>query len=124
MALEALTYAGLVDEITNRLSHEGKEYSKADVKNILKAFQDETIDCLANGYKVSLPGFCRFETRFSPAKKKGELVRNPSTGEMTPRAEGKPAVFKVKAFASSVLTRSLPSMTTKQGKELKASLGG
>lgn len=123
MALDSITQSGLIDEIVDRLGKDGKQYSKADVRNILKAFEEETIDCVANGYKVSLPGFVRFEPRFQAAKRKGELVRNPSSGEMAPRAEGQPAKFKVKAFASSALAKRLPSITSTQGKALKRAIG-
>lgn len=120
MALESLSYAEFTDEMMKRL--DGTGISRVDAKKVLKAFEEEVIDCAANGYKVSVPGFVRFQPRYVAAKRKGEMVRNPTTGETAPRAVGVPASFKLKAFVSSSAAKRLPDPARAAGKNLKAML--
>lgn len=130
-----LTEAQFVKELTGRINgadvkyagEDGKRYTLPDlderaVKAILGAVKAEVISCVTNGYKVTLNQFGRFEPVFVPEKKKGEMVRNPTTGETKPRAEGVPAGFKAKAFMSSTVKNLFPSTRTNAGKELMAKL--
>src|SRR4051794_8916136 len=94
MALERLTYSDFVGEVAKRT-----EVDEKTVKKVLTGFREEVIDCAANGYAVTIPSFIKFTLKFEPAKRKGEMIRSPQSGEMQPRKEGKPAGFKLKAAA-------------------------
>lgn len=88
----------------------------------LKEFKRTVAECVAAGERVSLTKLVKFEPKYVPAKMKGEMVRNPRTGETVPRAETVPASFKVKASASPALKKEFPKTTTKAGKDLAARL--
>lgn len=126
-----LTEAQFVKELTGRINgadvkyagEDGKRYTLPDlderaVKAILGAVKAEVVDCVTNGYKVTLNQFGRFEPVFVPEKKKGEMVRNVATNQMQPRAEGVPAGFKAKAFMSSSVKNLFPSIRSNAGKQL------
>lgn len=115
-----LTEAQFAKELSKRL---GDGVSDAQTREFLKAFKEEVTDCLINGYKVTLSGLVRFEPKYVAAKPKGELVRNPATGEMQKRAAAVPASFRAKAYASSAVTKFFPSIRTKTGQELASLLG-
>lgn len=114
-----LSESEFIDEVVNRL---GGAMPKTQVRAVVKAMKEEIADCLANGYKVTLTGLVRFEPKFVPEKKKGEPVRNPSTGETAPRAKTVPASFKAKAFASSSLKKVFPTIKSSAGTELAKQL--
>lgn len=86
--------------------------------NILRGLPGIVLSHLGKGERVSLPGFLKLEVKHVPAKRKGELVRNPATGEMQRRLEPVAARFKVKASASTALGKNLPGANTAQGKRL------
>lgn len=109
-----LTESQFASELAKRL-----DVSESEVKKFIKGFKAEVVDCLANGYKVSFAGLVRFEPKYVSAKAKGEMVRNPGTGEMAPRKVAEPASFKAKAFASSAIAKFFPSLRTNAGKALE-----
>jgi nucleoid DNA-binding protein len=113
-----LTEAQFIDELLKRCDG----MSKADVKLVVKAFKEEVVDCLTNGYKVSLSGLVRFEPKYVGEKKKGEMVRNPATGETQPRAASVPASFRAKAYASSAIAKQFPTTRSSVGKALATQL--
>ena len=88
----------------------------------LKTFKQTLAECVVEGNKVNLSGLLRVEPKFVPAKPKGEMVRNPSTGKTAPRAVAVPAAFKVKATASPSLKAAFPSTRTGAGKALAEKL--
>jgi nucleoid DNA-binding protein len=97
-------------------------YPQREVRDILSAVKDEIVDNLVDGSKVNLMGLVRFTPSYVAAKKKGELVRNPATGEMIKRAAGVPASFRVKASASSAIKKQFPSVASSAGKKLESLL--
>jgi hypothetical protein len=115
-----LVASGAIDTFAKKATNGGLD--EKDVQKLgtalVKAFKAETVDCITNGYKVTLSNLLRIEPRFVPEKPKGEMVRNPGTGETKPRAKAEPASFTVKAFASKALRNSFPSLRSKAGKDL------
>ena len=123
MALHDLTYADFKLEVGKRLAANqpgASPISKATIDAVFKAFIEETVDCLSQGYKVSIPGLVKFGVAYVPAKRKGEMVIPFGGGEPQPRAESVPAGFRAKAYASSAIKKAFPKMTAKAGKELAA----
>lgn len=115
----ALTEGDFVKEFAKRLGLDAEKPADVkEAKRILAAFKAEMIDCVINGYKVTLNGFGRFEARYVPAKLKGEMVRAPGSTELKPRATGEPESFKAKAFMSPAVSKQFPSTRTKAGKSL------
>jgi nucleoid DNA-binding protein len=122
MAAQTLNEVAFAKEFAKRLGLDPEQ--KADLteaRRILTAFKDEVTDCLVNGYKVTLTNFVRFEPRFSPAKAMGEMVNVPGRGQQ-PRAKAEPAGFKAKAFTSESISAAFPSIRSKAGQELAATL--
>lgn len=118
MALNPLTYAEFKAEVTKRLAADGREVTKASVDAFFKAFIEETTDCLANGFAVTIPGLVKFTLAYTPAKRKGELVKPFGGGDPVPRAESKPAALRAKAYASASIKNALPKLTTNLGKQI------
>lgn len=90
----------------------------ATVRNVVKALKADVVDRVVRGERVNLQGLAKFEPKLVAGKKKGELVRNPRTGETTPRPESIPASFKVKASASSSIKKLFPAVKSAAGKRL------
>lgn len=61
-----------------------------DVKPVIEAFFDETIQTLAEGYRIEIRGF----GAFSAKERKARLGRNPRTGEAVNIPKYKTPVFK------------------------------
>lgn len=116
--MQTIGYTELVD----RVAAGTDGVSRRDIKNVLDVFKVEVLEALSDGAKVTIPSFVRFEPRFVPAKRKGEMVRRPD-GNVVPRAEGQPAGFKAKAFVSPAVAKAFPSVTSQRGKALKEALG-
>lgn len=115
---EPLSESAFIGEVTRRVNlglTEEKQLHPTIVRLVVKAFKEEVIDCLKNGYKVTLNGLVRFEPKYVTPKPKGEMVRNPGTGETAPRAAAIPASFTSKAFMSSAIKKVFPSTKTKAG---------
>lgn len=110
-----LSESELIDEVVTRL---GDGFNKAQVRQVVKALKEEAVDCLANGYKVTLSGLLTLTPTAKKGRKKGTKVRNPFDGtEKTLRAD-EPDKFKVKAKASSAILNSFPSVRTGDGQTL------
>lgn len=116
---QPLSESELVDEVVDRL----EDFSKAQVKNVVKALKEEIADCLANGYKVSLSGLLTLTPTAKPGRKKGTKVRNPFDGTEKTLRTDEPDKFKVKAkVSSSIVNKQFPSVKSKAGQELLAQL--
>lgn len=94
-------------------------YPQGEVREIVSALSAEIVDYLVGGNKVSLTGFVTFKPSYVPEKKRGELVRNPATGEMMKRAKAEPASFRVKATASPSIKKQFPSVKSAAGAKLE-----
>jgi nucleoid DNA-binding protein len=84
-------------ELMNFLSEESGIEAK-DVKKVMTKLEEAILGSLApKGVgNFTLPGLVKFITRKVPARKAGQLVRNPATGEMV-KGKAKPASVRVKA---------------------------
>lgn len=122
MAKQKLTEAQFTARLAENLGDFEYVGGERGARIWLKEFKKTVAECLAEGNQVSLTGLLRMEPRLVPEKKKGEMVRNPSTGETRPRAASEPASFKVKAFASSSLRAIFPAVRTAAGKRLAEQL--
>jgi nucleoid DNA-binding protein len=116
--MERLTFPELVESVSAASGVDDKT-----TRAVIEHLRDEVIGWAAEGYSVSIPRLVKFQVRHQPAKRKGELVRNPATGEMAPRKEGVPESFKLKAFALPTASEGLPTAKTKEGKALKEAIG-
>lgn len=113
-----LSEAEFIEEITKRLDTSGGGLSKAQVKSVVKALKEEAIDCVSNGYKITLSGLLTLTPVAKAGRKKGTKVRNPFDGtEKTLRAD-EPDKFKVKAKVSSAVLKEFPSAKKAEGQEL------
>lgn len=118
-----LSESELIDEVLKRLEGNGGEgWTKADVKQAVKAIKDEIEDCLINGYKVSLGGLLTLTPVAKPGRKKGAKVRNPFDGTTKTLRSDEPDKFKIKAKVSSTIVKSFPSSTSAAGRELLTQL--
>ena len=113
-----LTEAQFVERLAANLGDFEYVGGKRGAQMWLREFKKTVAECVVEGKKVSLTGLVRFEPKYVPGKEKGELVRNPRTGETTPRAESIAPRFKVKAFASSAIGKQFPGTSTAAGKSL------
>lgn len=114
-----LTEAEFLQEITDRL--EGR-IPLGTVRAVVKALKEEAVECLANGYKVSLSGLFTITPQIKAGRKKGTVVRNPfDQSERTLRSD-EPDKFKVKAKASPAIIKNFPTTTSAVGKELAKQL--
>jgi nucleoid DNA-binding protein len=118
MALDKITYGTLVEEIAKDTEIEAKV-----VKQVLEGLRSNVIHFTSSGIEVALPKLVKFKAKHVAAKRKGEMVRNPSTGEMSPRAEAQPAKFLLKATALQGEFAGGPIVTSAQGRRLKEALG-
>jgi len=75
----------LVDKIVSKTN-----YSKKQIQEILKSFQDVIIKALKKGKKVNIVGFGRFEVK----TRKGRKGVNPRTGKKIKIKSIKIAKFK------------------------------
>jgi len=112
--LSSVTEAQLVKDIAYSLA-----MPQSDVKKVIDAFKEEVVDHLVSGTKVNLVGFGSWTPVYVKPKRKGEMVRNPSTGEEAPRAKAVDAAFKVKASASPSLKTKFPKVKTAPGAKLE-----
>jgi nucleoid DNA-binding protein len=112
-----LSEAELVDEIVTRLSDEEK-FTKANVREVVKALKAEVADCLQNGYKVTLTGLVIFTPKVKNGKKKGAKVRNPSDGSETIIKKDQPDEFSARASVSKSVKEGFPSLKSNAGQEL------
>ena len=118
-----MSEAEFVDRLLANIPRGTDLWAPRYAKVFLKTFKQTVKECVAEGYRVNFAGLVKFEPKFIPVKPKGEMVRNPRTGETAPRAAAVPAAFKVKATASSSLKAAFPSTRTNAGKELAERLG-
>lgn len=111
-----LSEAEFVEEIAGRLDG---AVSKGQVKQVVKALKEEAIDCLANGYKVTLTGFLTLTPTAKAGRKKGTVVRNPFDGSTKTLRSDEPDKFKVKAKASAaIVNKHFPSVKSGAGVDL------
>jgi DNA-binding protein HU-beta len=106
MALQLVTAAEMVSDLADRTG-----WSKSDVRTFLDHFGNFTLDNVAEGYRVKLPGGIVVGAQVTPARK-ARKGRNPATGEeiQIPKA---PASAKVKAKIVQPLSAiELPSVAT------------
>lgn len=114
-----LSESEFVSEIVTRL---GDEVPAATVKKVVKALKEEAVDCLANGYKITLTSFLIMTPTAVKGRRKGTKVRNPfDNTEKTLRSD-EPDKFKVKAKASSTIVKSFPSIKSADGQALHKQL--
>jgi nucleoid DNA-binding protein len=120
---QPLTEAEFIVELGKRLEASGTLLSAADLRAVVKGLKAEAIDCLANGYKVTLSGFATFVPVAKAGRKKGTVVRNPFDGSTRTLRADEPDKFRVKARASgSIVSKHFPTARTQQGKDLLAQL--
>jgi len=110
-----LSESEFVDEIVSRL---GDGYSRAQVRNVVKALKEEAIDCMSNGYKVTLSGLLTLTPSAKPGRKKGTKVHNPFDGTSKTLRSDEPDKFKVKAKVSSSVLKAFPSVKSSSGQAL------
>lgn len=115
----ALSESEFVSEIANRL---GDEVPAAVVKKVVKALKEEAVDCLANGYKVTLTSFLTMTPTAVKGRKKGTKVRNPFDGTEKTLRSDEPDKFRVKAKASTVIAKQFPSIKSADGQALHKQL--
>ena len=85
-------------ELIDRI-HESSGLSKSDAESALNAFIEAVQATVANGDKVTLPGFGVFGPKATAAR----TARNPRTGEMIQVPASKSAKFTVgKQFKAQV----------------------
>ena len=112
-----LSESDFIEEVATRSGQ-----PRSTVRDVVKALKVEAIDCLANGYKVSLSGLLTLEPQAKPGRKKGTVVRNPFDGSERTLRSDEPDKFKVKAKASSAIVKSFPGVKSKDGQALLAQL--
>lgn len=110
-----LTEAQFIEEVTTRLDG---EVTKAQVRAVVKAIKDEAIDCLANGYKVTLSGLLTLTPTAKPGRKKGTVVRNPFDGSTKTLRADEQDKFKVKAKVSGSVVTAFPGVRSANGQAL------
>lgn len=119
MAAKTLTFAEFLGEVAE---HRTDTLSKAQIKHAVEAIAEELGDCMANGYKVSIPGVAIFTPRAKAGRKKGTVVRNPFDGSEKTLKKDEPDSVVVKVKAAGRLKDALPSPTSKAGAELVKAL--
>jgi nucleoid DNA-binding protein len=114
-----LSEGDLITEIHSRLTKDGADVSVADVRKFVKAFKEEVVDCLSNGYKVSLSGLLTITPTAKPGRKKGTKVRNPFDGTTKTLRADEPDKFRIKAKVSTAIVNNhFPKATTAAGQAL------
>lgn len=117
MPADALTIADVKQEmIDNRLDG----VSRKVVNDVVKALVEEVHDCLANGYKVTIPGLGTYEPVLKAGRKKGTVVRNPFNGTEKTLRSDEPDKFVVKVKKPQGIANRVgfPSLKSKNGQEL------
>lgn len=116
MAAEPLTHGEFLNELSE---HPALEHlSKSDIKLVLAEAAAELGDCLANGYKVNIPGFGNYKPVAKKGRKKGTLVRNPFDGSERKLLATEPDKIGVKIGANAKLKAHLPEPGTTNAKSL------
>lgn len=115
----------LIAAMTEELHADGGEWTKADVKTALEAFESVVTSALCSGDPVTISGFVKFVRKDTPAKP-SRPGRNPATGE-TIQLKPKPASVAVrtsplKKLKDTVIESSAKS-TTKASKKAKKKKG-
>src|SRR5687767_9064943 len=87
---------------------EETELSRADVKNVLAAFEELLIEQINNAEKVKIGGLVQLDVKLKPATK-ARKGRNPATGEEITIA-AKPASVAVKARPLAKAKAAVPSV--------------
>lgn len=113
-----LTEAQFVEEVVTRIENGDVALSKAQVKAVVKAFKEEIVDCLANGYKVSLSGLLTLTPVAKPGRKKGTVVRNPFDGSTKTLRADESDKFKVRPKVSTAVLGAFPSAKSTAGQGL------
>lgn len=90
----------LIAAVTEELGGDANEWSKAEVKSCLEAFESVVVRSCQQGDPVMLSGFVKFARVDRPAR----TGRNPATGETIKIAAKSVAkVTALKAFKDAVL---------------------
>lgn len=122
--LETIT----VREISDRLAERGvlcdlineQGLTRRTSRALVDALIEEIVRCVAEGKRVNL-GIIRVEPKFRPAKPR-RTMRRPTDGEPIEVA-AQPAQLRVRTIATKRFHEELPSLRTKKGKEIAATLG-
>lgn len=120
MAAEALSYGDFLEEV---VTNQEVSVSKGQVKAVLEAVALELGDCLANGYKVNIPGVGNFKPVAKAGRKKGTEIRNPFDGTTKRLTANEPDKIKVKIVPNAKLKAHLPEAGTANAKKLIKALG-
>lgn len=118
MPAQVLSFTGLKKEVGSRMERNGHTVSKSAIDGVMKALTEEIIDCLSQGYKVTLPGVVTLEPQLKPGRKKGAVISNPFDGTSRTLRSDEPDKFIVKAKRSLSLHNHFPSIKSKAGIEL------
>ena len=109
--------------IIKRLASDG-ELSHNDsvtvIRTVVRGLKDEMIDCIVQGYKVSLTGLASFEPVVKAGRKKGTEVRNPFKPDEPPKVlrADEPDKFALKISKSPAVGAKFPTLKSSAGKEL------
>lgn len=116
MAAETLTHGEFLNELSEHpaLQH----LSKSDIRLVLAEAAAELGDCMANGYKVNIPGFGNYKLVAKKGRKKGTTVTNPFDQTSRKLTATEPDSIKVKIGANAKLKAHLPEPGTANAKAL------
>jgi nucleoid DNA-binding protein len=109
-----LSEAELIEETVKRLPG----VTQSQMRKMLTALKEEIVDCVTQGYKVSLSGVASFEPTVKAGRKKGTVVHNPFDGTSKTLRADEPDKFVLKVKKSSAISRKFPTLRTAAGKEL------
>src|SRR5262245_36893605 len=114
----ALSEAEFIEETVKRLPG----FTQSQVRKVVTALKEELVDCVTQGYKVSLSGIASFEPVVKPGRKKGTVVHNPFNGTSKTLRSDEPDKFMLRVKKSPAVSRKFPSIKTAAGKELHGRL--
>jgi nucleoid DNA-binding protein len=110
----ALSEAELIEETVKRLP----DMTASQMRKVLTALKEEIVDCVTQGYKVSLSGIVSLEPTVKAGRKKGTVVHNPFDGTSKTLRADEPDKFVLKVRRSSSISNKFPTLRTADGKAL------
>jgi nucleoid DNA-binding protein len=96
----------------------GNGLSKAATKKVVTTLKEVIAESLAEGYKVTLPGFITITPVGKKGRKKGTEVHNPFDGTTKRLKKDEPDKFRIRARVSKSVLDAFPDTTKPDGEKL------
>jgi nucleoid DNA-binding protein len=111
----SLSESEFIEETAKRLNG---SFTTGQVKQVVSALKEELVDCVTQGYKVTLQGIVSFEPVVKAGRAKGTVVRNPFDGTSKKLRSAEPDKFVLKVKRSPAVSKRFPTIKSASGKAL------